>query len=215
MMASEEAWLLGKAIREIDPQAVLILGPVPTSGQDDVFKNPANGKQTFVIKAEKVPNAAGIRRVIAMLGGPSATFDEAVTKDRADLKKLKGGWIVGGYLSNWIPTNLPDLFKTGYRVVQDILPNALTDRADIVLPAAAWAEKAGSWENYQGRTQAFGAAVAPPEGARREGDVYYWLLGRPGLYHADVVRQEMGEPFAGITLPAEGEEEPAPEFVEL
>ncbi|MDB5304708.1 MAG: nuoG [Phycisphaerales bacterium] len=215
MMASEEAWLLGKAIREIDPQAVLILGPVPTSGQDDVFKNPANGKQTFVIKAEKVPNAAGIRRVIAMLGGPTATFDEAVAKERADLKKLKGGWIVGGYLSNWIPTNLPDLFKTGYRVVQDILPNALTDRADIVLPAAAWAEKAGSWENYQGRTQAFGAAVTPPEGARREGDVYYSLLGRPGLYHADVVREEMGEPFAGIMLPAEGEEEPAPEFVEL
>src|SRR5207244_4434195 len=30
MMACEEAWLLGQAIRAIDPQAVLILGPVPT-----------------------------------------------------------------------------------------------------------------------------------------------------------------------------------------
>ena len=39
MMACEEAWLLGKAIRAIDPQAVLILGPVPTTGQDEVFKN--------------------------------------------------------------------------------------------------------------------------------------------------------------------------------
>ena len=61
MMANEEAWLLGRAIRQIDPQAVLILGPVPTSGQDEIFKNPTTGKQTFVIKAEKVPNAAGIR----------------------------------------------------------------------------------------------------------------------------------------------------------
>ena len=30
MMACEEAYLLGKAIRAIDPQAVLVLGPVPT-----------------------------------------------------------------------------------------------------------------------------------------------------------------------------------------
>src|SRR5207302_1300464 len=76
MMACEEAWLLGKWIRSAGPQAVLILGPVPTTGQDEVFKNPTNGKQTFVIKAEKVPNAAGIRRVIEMMGGPSATWDE-------------------------------------------------------------------------------------------------------------------------------------------
>ena len=31
MMACEEAWLLGTAIRKMDPQAVLILGPVPTA----------------------------------------------------------------------------------------------------------------------------------------------------------------------------------------
>src|SRR5215469_6980560 len=74
MMACEEAWLLAKAIRAADPQAMLILGPVPSSGQDEVFKNPATGKQTFVIKAEKVPNAAGIRRVIELIGGAKAEW---------------------------------------------------------------------------------------------------------------------------------------------
>src|SRR5689334_24243068 len=59
MMACEEAWLLGTAIRQIDPQAVLVLGPVPTAASDDVFKNSLTGKETFRIKAEKVPNAAG------------------------------------------------------------------------------------------------------------------------------------------------------------
>jgi hypothetical protein len=49
----------------------------------------------------------------------------------------------------------------------------------------------------------------------REGDVYYKLLGRAGLYNADVVRAEMGEPFATIKLPDENVEEPAFEFVEL
>src|SRR6185295_3021239 len=71
MMACEEAWLLGQYIRSIDPQAALVLGPVPTTGADEVFKHYMTGKETFRIKAEKVPNAAGIKRVMEMLGGPA------------------------------------------------------------------------------------------------------------------------------------------------
>ena len=214
MMACEEAWLLGKAIRAADPQAVLILGPVPTTGKNEVFHNSVNGKQTFVIQAEKVPNAAGVRRVIVALGGPSATWND-VTANKPELQKLKGGWIVGGYLSNWVGADLPPLLRMGFRVVQDILPNALVSAADVVLPAAAWAEKDGCWENFQGKIQPFTAAITPPDGARREGDVYYHLLNRPGLYNAEVVRQEMGEPFASLRLPEEKGLEAAPQFVEL
>jgi NADH-quinone oxidoreductase subunit G len=214
MMACEEAWLLCQAIRAMDPKATLILGPVPTAAADEIFHNSANGKQTFVIKAEKVPNAAGIRRVIAMFGGPTATWEDVLAK-KPELGNLKGGWIVGGYLSNWIPLESPDLLRKGFRVVQDILPSSLSASADIVLPAATWAEKAGTWENYQGKIQPFDAAVAPPEGVRREGDVYYQLLARPGMYHAEAVRQDMGLPFAGITQPPAPKAEPAPQFVEL
>jgi NADH-quinone oxidoreductase subunit G len=224
MMACEEAWLLGTAIREIDPSAVLVLGPVPTSGADEIFKHSITGKETFRIRAEKVPNAAGIRRVMQLLGGPSATFDEFVAGAKAQpkgapattLSKLRGGWIVGGYLSNWVPAEVPDVFKgANLRVVQDILPNALTDAAQVVIPAAAWAEKDGCWENYAGKIQAFSAAVTPPEGTRREGDVYYQLLGRTGLYNAEIVRREMGEPFASVKVPSREANEPAFEFVEL
>ncbi|HEX4793643.1 MAG TPA: 2Fe-2S iron-sulfur cluster-binding protein [Humisphaera sp.] len=214
MMACEEAWLLGQAIRAIDPQATLILGPVPSSGADEIFKNSENGKQTFVIKAEKVPNAAGIRRVMQMLGGPSSTFED-VKANRNGAEKLKGGWIVGGYLSSWVPLDLPAIFSSGFRVVQDILPSGLTQRADVVLPAAAWAEKDGCWENFAGKVQAFTAAVAPPEGVRREGDVYLKLLDRTGLYNAEQLRKEMGEPFAAVSLPTEEAAEPAPQFAEL
>ncbi len=215
MMANEEAWLLGRAIRLIDPEALLILGPIPTSGADEAFHDPGNGRQTFLIKGEKVPNAAGVRRVLQKLGGAQASIQEVHANQRPELSKLKGGWIVGGYLSNWIPTEMPEFLKTGFRVVQDILANALTERADVLLPAAAWAEKDGSWENFQGKIQPFMAAVAPPDGARREGNAYYALLGRGGLYNADAVRKEMGEPFADIHLPIEPENQPAPQFVEL
>jgi NADH-quinone oxidoreductase subunit G len=215
MMACEEAWLLAKAIRAADSHAMLILGPVPSGGQDEIFKNPATGKQTFVIKAEKVPNAAGVRRVIEMIGGANATWRDVQANQRADIQKLKGGWIVGGYLSNWVGPDLPPLMRMGFRVVQDILPNALVDAADVVLPSAAWAEKDGCWENYAGRVQPFTAAIAPPDGARREGDVYYNLLNRPGMYNAEVVRNEMGEPFANAMLPDEEQSHAAPQFVEL
>jgi NADH-quinone oxidoreductase subunit G len=215
MMACEEAWLLARAIRAADPQAMLILGPIPSSGKDEVFKNPATGKQTFVIKAEKVPNAAGIRRVIELIGGPNATWQEVESNQRPEIQKLKGGWIVGGYLSKWVGPDLPPLLRSGFRVVQDILPNVLVDAADIVLPSAAWAEKDGCWENYAGRIQPFNAAIAPPDGTRREGDVYYNLLNRQGMYNAEVVRKEMGEPFATVMLPAEEQTHAAPQFVEL
>ena len=207
MMACEEAYLFGKALRELDPAAVLALGPVPTTGQNQTFKNSATGKQTFVIQAEKVPNAAGVRRVLAMLGGPQAGY-----ADLANDASLKGGWVVGGYLSNWASNvSLP----AGFTVVQDILPGKLTDAADVVLPAAAWAEKDGCWENYAGRIQPFEAAVAPPEGTRREADVYLNLLGRRETYHAETIRGEMGDVFAAVTPAVAGAAEPAFEFAEL
>jgi len=218
MMACEEAYLLGKYIRSLDPQATLVLGPIPTSGEDEVFHNPTNGKVTFTIKSEKVPNAAGIRRVIELLGGPSCDFATLVASATPALANLKGGWIVGGYLSNWIPADAkfqPPQFKKGFRVLQDILPTSLSAGADLLLPAAAWAEKEGCWENFAGQIQPFDAAIAPPHGARREGDVLYQLLGRGGLYNAGNVRREMGEPFASVQFKEEHAPAPAFDFVEL
>jgi NADH-quinone oxidoreductase subunit G len=213
MMSCEEAWLLGRFIRSIDSRALLVLGPAPTTGQNEIFKNSLTGKQTFVIQGEKVPNAAGIKRVLALLGGPTATFHELFTRPEA--ASLAGGWIVGGYLSSWLPKNVPPALGKGFRVLQDTLHSSLADSVDVVLPAAFWAEKDGCWENFAGKLQAFSAGTAPPEGARREGDVYLSLLGETGLYRASAVREQMGSPFAQVIVPTEGSAEPAFEFAEL
>jgi len=69
--------------------------------------------------------------------------------------------------------------------------------------------------NYAGKIQLFTAAVAPPEGTRREGDVYLNLLQRSELYNAATIRAEMGEPFAGLHPPTEKHAEPAYAFSEL
>jgi NADH-quinone oxidoreductase subunit G len=207
MMACEEAYLAGKAIRLLDPQAVLALGPVPTTGHNEVFKNSLNGKQTFVIQGEKVPNAKGVKRVLEMLGGPQASMEE-LAKNTA----VKGGWIVGGYLSSWAGgVTLP----RGFKVVQDILSGKLSETADVVLPAAAWAEKDGCWENYAGKIQPFEAAVPPAGDARREGDVFLNLLGRREPYNAAAIRREMGGVFADVVMPTDTQPDPVFDFVEL
>jgi NADH-quinone oxidoreductase subunit G len=215
MMTSEEAWLLATWIRSVDPLALLVMGPVPTTAKNEVFKHYITGKQTFEIQAEKVPNKNGVNRVMDQLGGPRATFVDLIDGKSEAIGKLKGGWIVGGYLSNWVPLDPPAVFKKGFRVVQDMLPSSLTSSCDVLLPSAAWAEKDGSWENFAGKVQAFQAAIAAPEGARREGDVYYKLLGRTGVYNATDIRKEMGGPLAEVQLPEENAAEPAFEFVEL
>jgi anaerobic selenocysteine-containing dehydrogenase len=152
---------------------------------------------------------------MGMLGGVGGTFEDFVAGTRAEVKNLRAGWIVGGYLSNWIPANQPAQFKKAFRVVQDILPTSLSEAAEVVLPGAAWAEKDGCWENYAGKIQAFSAAIRPVEGARREGDVYLSLLGRKGMYQAEQIRKEMGEPFAAVKVAGVREEERRLEFVEL
>jgi NADH dehydrogenase/NADH:ubiquinone oxidoreductase subunit G len=189
-----------------------VLGPVPTAGQDEIFRHSITGQKTFTIKAEKVPNAAGVRRVISMLGGPNSTYEQLL---QSPMENLKAGWIVGGYLSNWITGDLPNALKSGFRIVQDLLPTSLSESADVVLPAAAWAEKDGCWENFAGKIQPFVAAVPPPDGVTRDGECYLSLLGRGGLYNAVAIRGEMGEPFASVSLPSEPGEAPAHEFVEL
>ena len=95
--------------------------------------------------AEKVPNKIGILRVIEMLGGPHATWDELTADTRPELKNLKAGWIVGGYLSDWQTDKSP--LPKGFKVLQDILASKLSESVDVLLPAAAWAEKDGCWEN--------------------------------------------------------------------
>ena len=135
---------------------MLVLGP----GADERARTKSSstrttGKQTFTIKAEKVPNAAGIRRVIEMLGGPQTTLDDLAAngRDRNPQASRAAG-------------SSADICRTGSRatarairrtpaaasvVVQDILPNALTHTADVVLPRRAWAEKDGTWENFAGK----------------------------------------------------------------
>ena len=58
---------------------------------------------------------------------------------------------------------LEALEATRFVVSLELRVSAVTDRADVVLPVAAAAEKAGTFVNWKGRPGSFGAALAVPE----------------------------------------------------
>jgi len=67
------------------------------------------------------------------------------------------------------PFDLPDpeaaleaLEVTPFLVSLELRASAVTDRADVVLPVAVVAEKAGTFVNWEGRPGSFGAALAVP-----------------------------------------------------
>ncbi|WP_406146736.1 NADH-quinone oxidoreductase subunit G [Streptomyces sp. NBC_01012] len=68
------------------------------------------------------------------------------------------------------PEDLPDpagalraLDEVGFLVSLELRPGAVTDRADVVLPVAAVAEKAGTFLNWEGRARMFEAALKPEQ----------------------------------------------------
>jgi assimilatory nitrate reductase catalytic subunit len=86
-----------------------------------------------------------------------------------------------------------------FLVVQDgYHPTPTTQFAHLVLPAAIWGEKEGTYTNSERRVSKVNRAVAPPGDARTDFDIFLHLAGVLG------VREEI---FPGWTRPADAFEE--------
>lgn len=185
----EEAWLLARYLREIDPQAVLALGYVPLEGEDERYPN------GFTIRAEKCPNRRGVEKVLAGVGGDVCSFSELAARTAAG--EFGAVWVTGGYPGDWIPEPDAQSFaKAPQLIVQDLFSSPLGDAASWRLPAGAFVEREGSFVNHADRLQSFGWAIRPPAGVQVEGPLYWRLLGKSGLYNArrvlDDVARDIG-----------------------
>ena len=170
MLSCEDAWHLGQLARAIDPNAVLAVGPVPVDGQDQTMLD------GYVIRAEKAPNARGVRRVLESLGGTVLDADGFHAALRGDAS-IAGVLITGNYPSEWVTSDLVDAIDGGrFTVLIDTLPNAL--ETDVFLPGTTWMEKAGTFENVNGRLQSFHRAVSPARWCKSEAQIATDLLSR-------------------------------------
>ena len=192
----EEAYLLAGYIRGIDSEAVLALGPIPVEGEDETF--PAG----FIICAEKCPNRRGVEEVITHFTGRVTTFDEYL--ELLENSEIRAAWISGGYKSDWIDEPTAERFAgLDLLVVQDLFDSPLYQRADYQLPGAAFAERQGSYVNHVDRLQSFDWAVRAPGGVHVEGNLYWRLLERPGMYRAEAVMGEVAREIGYFAAAAE------------
>ena len=190
MLATEEAYLLGKAAKALNEDVVLAVGPIPTEGEDKTF---ANG---FVISAEKCPNSRGVRKALEMHADSVLSYEE-LSELLADKKSGIGSLILtGNFPTDWVTKDFLKLVGRNFLTLIDTFPNSLAKKANVLMPSVTWAEKEGSFVNHKDIAQAFDAAIPAKEGALAEGQIALDLLAAcgqaPQRYNALAVRSEMG-----------------------
>ncbi|QDU27109.1 NADH-quinone oxidoreductase subunit G [Anatilimnocola aggregata] len=178
----EEAFLLVSYIRRLDPQAIVAMGPIPVEGTDEKFKN------GFTIHAEKCPNRRGVDAVAANFAGKVIDWNEFLTEHASS---LGGVWISGGYKTNWNDAAAVEkLSGVKTLIVQDCFASPLWDAATYQVPGGTFAEREGSYVNFNDRLQSFRWAIRAPAGVLVEGQLFWQLAGRSGLYQAKQVLAE-------------------------
>jgi NADH-quinone oxidoreductase subunit G len=196
-LTCEEAYLLAKYLKGLSGEVLLALGPVPVVGADDTYPKNARGEPVqpvkFTIRAEKCPNRRGVEEVLRHYQGEVVQFDEVVRGVSAG--RFQAVYLAAGYPPSeggWINAEQSGaLAKAALLIVHDLLPSPVSQAAHYVLPAAAWAEKDGTFVNHAGLAQAIRRAVTPGGEFRSDGQVFLDLLERRGLVHAPTLRAEL------------------------
>jgi NADH dehydrogenase/NADH:ubiquinone oxidoreductase subunit G len=181
MMSCEDAWLLGQLVRSVDSEAIIGIGPVSIVGEDKTFPS------GFIVRSEKAPNARGIKRAL----GDILEYEEW----KSQISSADTIVVTGNYPESW---GTPEIIDSQTLILIDTLSNSLTERANIFLPAATWAEKAGTFENCNNILQTFERAIQPLGDSQAEGQIAINLQAiiddcLPTIFNAATVRRRMAD----------------------
>ena len=189
-LTCEEAYLAAKWFKSLHADVRLALGYIPIVGEDDTYPKDRRGKSLptvkFTIRAEKCPNRKGVEAILKHFQGEVIPFENVVAAAKSNDAQsifLTGGYPTTGWI-NEFPT-VPLLASI------DLFHGPATKNAKYVLPAAAFAEKEGTFVNHAGLAQSLKRAIRPPGECRTEGKVFFDLLGRRGLVRMEDIRKEM------------------------
>jgi NADH-quinone oxidoreductase subunit G len=203
--------LVGERLAEV-PGALAAAGRLADASGARLAWIPRRAGERGAIEAGALPSLLPIGRWV---GDPKARAEVALAWNKAALPVTPGrstaellaaaadgelgALVIGGV----DPADLPDpaaalraLDRTPFIVSLELRASAVTDRADVVFPVAAVAEKAGTFVNWEGRSGSFNAALSVP-GVRT--DLY--VLGaiademdvHLGLPDAAAARRELAE----------------------
>ncbi len=212
----EEAYLLASYIKDLNPENVLALGPVPTQGEDLTFtpdqREGRTGDTSFVVSrpftihAEKCPNRRGVEEILKTYQGEVIGF-EALSA-RLAKREFKGLYVTSDAIDPAYSESDARALRAvvDVLIVQDTLPTPLAQAADIVLSGATFAEKAGCYVNFQGRLQYSEAALPPREGGLPDLDLLAILSNRySGPVHSKKVLADLANDVPAFSGAANGE----------
>ena len=227
--------LITEKIAEVEAEDIVVIGSAQGTNEDnyvlqqfahDVLKTTQLGLigqllgeehkfPQFTIEADKNPNTAGARTILGSANG------NVVLEGDALWEKVAGAKVV--YLVSGVPErSLEDaereaLEKVDFLIVQDVLPSAVTELADVVLPGTTFAEKDGTFTNSTGWVQRIRKTIDPPGEAqvdweitqqlakRLDGEIDYHFSGEIAIAisenvegYGDATHQNIGD--AGIKL---------------
>lgn len=157
---------------------VILAGPDLVRRSDPAAAAEALGRLSGLLGARVIPltdtvNEAAFASFSRRFPGGTASWNEA----RAFIadRRLKALYLAG-------PSPSFDGARPGFLVVQSpYLDGPAAELADVVLPAATFPERGGSYVNVEGRVQTSGAVLKPLGEARTDGEIIDALASRMEL----------------------------------
>ena len=189
-MTNEELWL---TLQLATTLGVELIDIVPRTGPGD----------DILLCEDRNPNTNGARLlgITSQPGAKSPAIADAVKSGR--VRAL----ITLGENPMRLGISAEQLKDLSAFIVMDILSNAATEYATVVLPSFAFAEKRGSMVNGDGRLQRLNRAVRAPGEARDDWEILRDLIqtcsGQNSIYSIEDVFRQMAEAvpqLAGLNL---------------
>jgi NADH-quinone oxidoreductase subunit G len=184
---NEELFLVSRLASALKASVVDIL---PRTGEAD----------GMLIAADRNPNTTGAK-LLSVATGKLAEIASGIRSGSITALLVLGEDATNAGLT------ADDLAKLDALVAMDILRNATTDKAHVVLPSSAWCEKRGSMINLKNRIQRLNKAVTAPGSARDDWeilrDLIFAVSGSNGLHSIEDVFKAMASAtltLAGLTL---------------
>jgi NADH-quinone oxidoreductase subunit G len=190
-MTNEELWLTSQLAKSLGTQRIDI---VPRREPGD----------NILLSEDRNPNTNGARLILGSQSEPGANL--LAIADAVKTGKIKALVVLK---ENTMHLGIPveQLAQLPVLIMMNVLPNEATEKATVVLPGCAFAEKRGSMVNGKGRLQRLNRAVQPPGNARDDWEILRDLLqaigGGDSLLSIDDVFRRISEAvpqFAGLTL---------------
>jgi len=190
-MANEELWLTRQLVNSLGVKWVDI---VPRRGRGD----------QILLSKDRNPNTNGARLILGSRSAPGARLMAIAKAVRSgEVKAL----VILKENAMHLGVSVEELARLPALIVMNILPNAATEKASVILPACGFAEKRGSMINRKGRVQRLNRATRPPGNARDDWEILRDLLqaisGGDSLHSIEDVFRRMSETvpqFAGLSL---------------